>query len=94
MSDNQGSGMFGGLIVGGLIGAGLALLLAPASGRETRRRLRGRFDDLKETAVDRVGEATSSIRKGVRHLGDAVKEGTEAFRRSELDTTTKGRERS
>lgn len=36
---SRGPGMMTGLIVGGLIGAGLALLLAPRPGREVRRNL-------------------------------------------------------
>jgi hypothetical protein len=59
------AGFVGGLLVGALIGAGVALLVAPASGRSLRRQLakrlrhaqegvRGEWDDLKEAARRRL----------------------------------------
>jgi len=38
--------------VGGLVGAGLALVLAPQSGRKTRKQIREFAEDVKEQAVD------------------------------------------
>jgi gas vesicle protein len=35
-------------VAGGLIGAGLALLFAPKSGKETRQVIGNKYDDLKE----------------------------------------------
>ena len=59
------AGFVGGLVVGALIGAGVALLVVPASGRSLRRQLakrlrraredvRGEWDDLKEAARRRL----------------------------------------
>ncbi|HYO94606.1 MAG TPA: YtxH domain-containing protein [Polyangiaceae bacterium] len=45
--------------LGALAGAGAALLLAPASGRETRARLSDQLDRLAEVANDAVQEATA-----------------------------------
>lgn len=39
-------------LVGGAVGAGLALLLAPQSGRKTRRQIRDIAEDLSEQASD------------------------------------------
>ena len=47
----QGGGLLW-LLVGGAIGAGLGLLLAPHSGRKTRRLLAGRLQTLKDSARD------------------------------------------
>jgi len=44
-NDNNGSGFFAGLILGGIIGAVLGLLFAPQSGDKTREQLRGRLDE-------------------------------------------------
>lgn len=41
---------FAGLIIGGLIGAGIALLFAPQSGEETRAFLKEKALELKEKA--------------------------------------------
>ncbi|MDI6696479.1 MAG: YtxH domain-containing protein [Anaerolineales bacterium] len=53
MSDNNDFGsFFAGLIVGGLVGAAVALLMAPQSGEETRAVIRDRGIELKEKAVE------------------------------------------
>jgi gas vesicle protein len=46
-----------GLLLGGLIGAGAALLSAPRSGEETRWMLREKGDELKEKALTTAEEA-------------------------------------
>jgi gas vesicle protein len=50
-------------ILGGLVGAGVALLMAPRSGRETRDKLSGLADDVKGKATgyaEQVKEKFSS----------------------------------
>ncbi len=39
-------------LAGGLVGAGVALLLAPQSGKKTRKQMREFADDVKEQAVE------------------------------------------
>ena len=55
-------------LLGGFVGVGVALLLAPKSGRETRQRIMGLADDAKDFAEDYVeqvkGRVTSSVGKG------------------------------
>jgi gas vesicle protein len=46
--------VFAGILVGGLVGAGVALLTAPRSGEETRSILREKGTELKERGVDAV----------------------------------------
>ncbi|UCG75936.1 MAG: YtxH domain-containing protein [Gemmatimonadota bacterium] len=57
-----------GVIVGALIGASAALLLAPDSGRRTRRRIRRSAEDLTDAAGERIQEAADDAR---RLAGDA-----------------------
>jgi gas vesicle protein len=53
MSDNNEFGtFFAGLIVGGLVGAAVALLLAPQSGEETRTMIHDKSIELKDRAVE------------------------------------------
>ncbi len=50
-------------LLGGVVGAGLALLLAPQSGEETRRKIRELADDVKDKTagyVDKTKEKISS----------------------------------
>lgn len=64
-----GSGsIFLSFLLGGLVGAGVALLLAPKSGKETRQQIRGLADEVKDKAENYVeqakGRVTSAIEKG------------------------------
>jgi gas vesicle protein len=58
MSDNNDFGtFFAGLIVGGLVGAAVALLLAPQSGEETRTMIHDKSIELKDRAVEYGADA-------------------------------------
>jgi gas vesicle protein len=48
-------------ILGGLIGAAVALLLAPKSGRQTREQIKDLAEDAKERAEDYYDKAKSQI---------------------------------
>jgi gas vesicle protein len=61
---------FYGFLIGGLIGAGIALLSAPYSGQETRNRLREKSIEIKDKAVETAQETRNKI-------GDAARQGTE-----------------
>jgi len=52
-------------MLGGLVGAGFALLLAPQSGRETRQRIKEITGDAKEKAMGYVGDAKDKITGGI-----------------------------
>ena len=57
------SGFGLGLIVGAVVGAAVALLLAPGPGRDTRRQLRQRL----AAARERVGDGLEDLDDRVRH---------------------------
>jgi hypothetical protein len=65
-------GFLGGLVLGALIGAGVALLVAPERGDVTRRRLRTRLrdagDDAKEQLEDWRDDAERELRRHRRKL--------------------------
>jgi gas vesicle protein len=48
-------------LLGGMVGAGLSLLLAPQAGTETRKRIREFADDVKEKATDYAGQAKEKV---------------------------------
>ncbi len=67
-------GFVGGLVLGALIGAGIALLVAPERGRSLRRRLarriraagddvRGNFEDLKDSTRRRLARRRRRLRR-------------------------------
>jgi len=68
MSENTGSKMFFSFLTGAAIGAGLALLFAPQSGKETRKQIKDFSEKLGgevKDGVDRISEkAKGFIEKG------------------------------
>jgi gas vesicle protein len=48
---------FAGVLIGGLVGAAVALLIAPQSGEETRKQLAKSSEDLRDRAQDVVEDA-------------------------------------
>lgn len=63
-------------LLGGMVGAGLALLMAPQSGAETRKRIREFTDEVREKATEYVGQTkekvVSTMEKG-KHLVEEKK---------------------
>ncbi len=55
--ENKGAEFFAGLVIGGLVGASVALLLAPQPGEETRAQIKNKCFELKDLAMKRLQEA-------------------------------------
>jgi gas vesicle protein len=70
---------FGATLLGAVIGAGAAMLLAPRSGPETRRRLRDQADTMRTDARGRLVEgrmrATELIRSTQERAQDLISRG-------------------
>jgi gas vesicle protein len=77
-------------LLGGVVGAGLALLFAPRSGHETRQKIKDLADDVKEKSTEYVNQAkekaTSLVEEGKCYydekksiLKSAVEAGKEAY---------------
>lgn len=68
-TENTGSGksIFTGFLIGGLLGAGTMLLLAPKSGRETREEIKLKAQELRDrteaTVKDTVTQARSKAQQ-------------------------------
>ena len=61
-----------GLLIGALIGAGVALLFAPQSGADTRRQIRKRSKKIAAGAQDRFDDIKDRIRQARRKAEDAL----------------------
>jgi gas vesicle protein len=93
MRDEEGFGSGSVLLsflLGGMVGAGLALLLAPQSGPEARKKIMDIADDVKEKAGDYLNQAkekvTSTVDKGKSFVDEkksliaaAIEAGKEAY---------------
>lgn len=70
-------------VTGALVGAGLALLLAPQSGRETRDQIRGYARRTEDSLRDLAGKATEALDEVVERGREVLQEKksvlTEAF---------------
>lgn len=68
-------------LLGGLVGAGLALILAPQSGRETREKIKNLSGDLKEKgealAREMKEKTVRSYEEGKESLTHAIEHGKE-----------------
>ncbi|TAN62776.1 YtxH domain-containing protein [bacterium] len=95
MSNNNGS-MALAFIVGGLVGAGIALLYAPASGAETRKRIRKGVGDACDLATDKYHDALESLEESagkVRQLAEDKKADIKAAYDAGKDAYYKSKER-
>ncbi|HXV86081.1 MAG TPA: YtxH domain-containing protein [Gemmatimonadales bacterium] len=75
----------GPFFLGALIGAGVALLLAPRSGAETRRLLRQRSREMLDAAGRKADEFRGLVEEGYERGRERVEEGLEHVRRSVED---------
>jgi len=84
MSDERCCSGSGGIllafIAGGLVGAGLALLYAPVSGREARERIGGLAGDLKKKSEDWAGEAKQKVEQFIDEERSVIKSAYDAGR--------------
>lgn len=90
--DRGGGRGVGAFLLGALVGAGVALLLAPKSGEETQEELKERARKLKTAAEERVREAQRQLeerleaaRHGVHEKVDEVRGAVDAGRRAAIE---------
>jgi gas vesicle protein len=55
-----------GLLIGAVLGASAALLVAPQSGQRTRRRLVRAVEGVRDSAADRWGDLSDEVQSAVR----------------------------
>jgi len=65
--ERGGSG-FGWFVIGAALGAGLGLLFAPASGRDTRKKIGRGLEDLKERAEEQIDELAEGLQEGKERI--------------------------
>ncbi len=80
--EQDGGSSIGWLLFGAAVGAGLALLFAPASGAETRRRLARSAQRIKDTAADALDE----IRDEFEDLSDRAVEKVDEVKAAARET--------
>jgi gas vesicle protein len=74
-------------ILGAVGGAALALLYAPATGRETRGRLAEKAEEARARAADAAAKGRDVLTQGRETLSTAIERGREAYQQARRDTT-------
>lgn len=67
-------------VIGGIVGAGAALLLAPASGTETRKRIKEGVGDAGDWVRERAADARTRAEEGTSRVRQIVKDEKESLR--------------
>ncbi|HET9587796.1 MAG TPA: YtxH domain-containing protein [Anaerolineales bacterium] len=73
------------LLVGGLVGAGTMLFLAPQSGKKLRANLAQKTHELRDRTTDTVKEAVSQVKSKGLHLKDGVRDRAEDLQHQGVD---------
>jgi len=69
VNSGSGKGILMAAVVGAAVGAGVALLFAPCSGKETRNWLADRAQDLKGRTTNAFEQGKASIRRAAVEIG-------------------------
>lgn len=77
---NQVGGFLVAFALGAVAGAGVALLFAPRSGKETRERIAEKSRDIKNKVTDAMAEVPGFIEEKRASLSAAIDSGKEAVR--------------
>jgi gas vesicle protein len=84
--DNGGAGsILLAFILGAVSGAAVALLYAPATGRETRDYLNEKADEARQRAADAAAKGREAITQGRDTLSTAIERGREAYQQARRD---------
>jgi gas vesicle protein len=65
---NNTLGVLGGMLIGALAGAATALLLAPQSGKDTRRQLQEKSMELRDRTTEMVDDTMAKVRTNANKI--------------------------
>jgi gas vesicle protein len=68
------AGVLAGMLIGGLAGAVTMLLLAPASGKDTRKQLQEKSIELRDRTTELVGDTMAQVRTKANTITGELKE--------------------
>ena len=65
---NSTLGLLGGMLIGALAGAAAALLLAPQSGKDTRKQLQEKGSELRDRTAEMVDNSMAKVRTNANKI--------------------------
>lgn len=83
----------GGLLLGGLAGAGVMLLLAPQSGKKTRREIRRKGRDLRVHTADAIEDGVEQVRDKAHQVTASIHDQAEELQQRGQDVIDQQKER-
>lgn len=79
---SRGNDALVGFLFGAVVGAGVALLMAPATGEETRRKIGETARGLANNTKDQIDKVRNRLGEMGENLKHRAEEGAEPFRRN------------
>ena len=80
--DGNGGSVVAAFLIGAVMGAAVALLLAPATGEEMRRMLSERARESREKAAEAARQGREFVKSQRETIATAVDKGREAYQRT------------
>jgi gas vesicle protein len=81
-------GVLAGILVGGLAGAVTMLLLAPQSGRDTRRQIREKSIELRDRTSEMMEDTMAQVRTNTNKIAMGVKDYSKEMAVEQLDNVS------
>jgi gas vesicle protein len=85
---NNVLGVLAGILVGGLAGAVTMLLVAPQSGRDTRRQIREKGIELRDRTSEMMEDTMAQVRTNTNRLAMGVKDYSKEMAVEQLDNVS------
>jgi gas vesicle protein len=89
---SHAGGFFAGLLMGGLIGSGAMLLLAPQSGKRMRAQIQQEGLELRDQVTETVEDAVTQTRDKARRVTDSLHKQTKRLQQHGQDMLDEQRE--
>lgn len=87
------AGLLFGSLLGGLVGAIMMMLLAPQSGKKTRKQIQRKGRDLREQTAETIEDGVKQVRTKAHHIATGIHDQAEDLQQQGQDMFDEQRER-
>lgn len=87
------TGFLGGLLMGGVAGAGAMVLLAPQSGKKTRRQMQRKAREVREQTTGTIEDGITQARTKAHDVSTSIREQTATLQQRGHEVADEGMER-